>query len=358
MDRAIDLGPVHDLGRRLPRIPLYFYVINDEEQPDRAKEAYGLLRKLLGNTRWAKLFFFHHGLDYMASRAVSAIHLGLDPNKACPKLVNGVMGDLDIIAGMVSKKLPDIRCNIQRVYKEIRPDVKGALEHSCSDQVLLKYAEDTNTQIYKKYDDLEFVKEELESKVIDLLQKDLKYLVSYALGIQGIPHTKSDVDSLLRGKPVKVKIKDKELLITPEDALKSALKYSALLIKSPQGISSRALGQMRKSIAIFSSLHSGLYHVAFVTDLSSSLIEDWYLSTNKKRLSLAREVLKLYSRNFPLAQIEATLDKLFYFEELKKRSSDLLAADIVYKSLREFVSTVIVLVDYVNELGIDVLAGY
>lgn len=360
VDRAIDLGPVHDLGRRLPRIPLYIEIISGQEPPARAKEAEDLLVKLLGNPRSAKLFFFHHGLDYLAYRAASAIYLGLDPNRACPNIVNGVMGDLDVVAGRVSYELPDMKYDVQRVFKEARPDVKGALERSCSDEVLLRWAETEVTPTYRRYADMGFVKSELVKRVADVLKKDLKYLLSYTLGVQGIPHTRSDVESLLQGKPVKVKVRDKEILITPEDALRSSWTYSALLGRGPHGLTSWALGRIRKSIAMLSSLHSGLYYVALVTDLPSSLIEERYLSTDKRRSSLARKALKLYKllQYDPTIQIEAYLEKEFYFEELKRELSTLLSPDVAYRSMRAFVNTVGVLLEFTNELGIDVLRGY
>ncbi|MCD6300622.1 MAG: hypothetical protein J7L82_00955 [Staphylothermus sp.] len=100
VDRLIDLGTIHDIGRRKPRrLPAYLDIV--ESGADLKNRYYARLRRvkkelveICRSDEKVKAFYYHHGLDILSYRLASALMLGLVPEKICSNLVKGTLYDL------------------------------------------------------------------------------------------------------------------------------------------------------------------------------------------------------------------------------------------------------------------------
>jgi hypothetical protein len=298
IDRLIDLGPVHDIGRMVPRRPpAYLDVIEQGVEEKlrvlkRHKRVRETLKTLLRDVDSARAFFFHHGLDILGYRVASAIALGLDLGKVCGDLVEGTMFDLELVAAKSDGK---------HVFEKVVDDLRRALLGSCRDRVLVEWVRATLIPEYEKYKSLDFLRERLLNSLGSILKADARYNVGILLGIMAFTSKYSEkgvsMEILLGGGTRiqwpgagKIRVSRKDI----ENMYRKELRERAESLKlSPYGI-----GRIRKLVATLAALYSDLYHLAYVKPLPLEITMEELLSTRKKKYSLMHYVLdcfKMYS---------------------------------------------------------------
>lgn len=299
VDRVIDLGPLHDMGRRMPRKPQSYLEIIEAGETEKLykvrtwEKVVKILTELLGNELKAKVFYFHHALDILSFRAASALVLNLDPKKICNNLVKGTLYDLE----MINAKLREI--NIMSNFKLFNQEIYNAICKSCTDGLLLSWVRENLVQKYRIYKSIEFLKEKLLEKIPNILNSDAKYELGCSLGVVSLINSMSKT---CKGSSIRVyfKIGGTEIIF-PENGLvdrESIIKKYMELLRSKFSsykLSSYGLGRFRKIIVSLSALYSDLYHLPFIEPIPLSIAVEDLLSVRKKKYSMARNVLKSYS---------------------------------------------------------------
>ncbi|MCD6301188.1 MAG: hypothetical protein J7L82_03860 [Staphylothermus sp.] len=293
VDRIIDLGTIHDIGRRKPRrLPAYLDIVDfGEDVKKRHKEKLRKvkeeLEEIFRSDVKAKVFYYHHGLDILANRLASAIMLGLKPEKICGDLVKGTLYDLE-----------DVKINLVKMgvggfsyLREFKEELRDALYSSCIDKVLINWVNDNVVPKYKQYKSLDYIKERLHEIIPYIEKSDARYRVGYTLGLIGFLDRLNRREGSTRVKGVYQLGRKKYVISDNELISKESIERE---LESYHGLSSYGYGRLRRTIVILASLYSDIYHLPFIEPLPLEITFDMLLSVRKKRYTMARNVLRCY----------------------------------------------------------------
>ncbi len=359
VDRLIDLGLLHDMGRRKPRDPSAYLDIIESGSIEKMyrikkKEAVkSILMDILKSDVKAKAFYFHHALDVLAIRLASAITLGLEPEKICSNLVRGTQYDLLI----VDTNLMDM--GIPSYLSDFNQEISRALYLSCIDKTLIKWVKDNIVLRYRNYKSLDYIKERYRSTLSNVLESDAKYEVGISLGLVAHISRMNKIEQSDRVRAV-FKVGKKEIAV-PDNKLidkESIDEEYRKVLQDKLGslsLSPYGLGRLRKTIVVLAALYSDLYHLPFIEPYYLKFTIRELLSVRKKRYTMARKVLKCYSRCLDLSseardcairEVDLALES--YIEIINKQRLE----DIKNK----FIEALEELLKFSNNLGINVLS--
>ena len=364
VDRLIDLGPVHDIGRRRPgKPPAYLEIVEQGDveklyQVRLREKAARVLTGICEDEVKAKVFFFHHALDILAQRLSSAIVLGLELRKACRDLVEGVLCDLSEVE--VNLRKMGIACPGNAVKR-----VKGALLPSCTDAVLISWVKDNVVPRYRDYKSLSYIRERYISIIPSVIKSDAKYEVNLLLGFIAYLAKSSktspsaghvrEVELEIGGTRFKALIDGDKLISVKRDSIieeyrKELNRRAETLKLSPYG-----LGRLRKIIVNLASLYSDLYHLPFIEPYCISLAVERILSTRKKRYSLASNVLRCYSR-YSSEISEARSCAAREIDRVLGHYAGVITRQRLEEIGNKFIEALEELLEFSASLGIDVLS--
>jgi len=293
VDRIIDLGTIHDIGRRKPRrLPAYLDIVDFGEDVkkkyrDKLRKVKAELEEIFRSDVKAKVFYYHHGLDILANRLASATILGLEPEKICDNLVKGTLYDLKTVENNLIKM--NVPCF--GYLKEFNEELRNALYLSCIDKTLVKWVKDNVVPKYKQYKSLDYVKERLREVIPYIEKSDARYRVRYTLGLIGFLDRLNRREGSARVKGV-YQLGRKKYVISDNELIgKESIERE---LRSQRGLSFYGYGRLMKTVVILASLYSDIYHLPFIEPVPLEVAFRELLSVRKKRYTMARNVLRCY----------------------------------------------------------------
>ncbi|RLG76724.1 MAG: hypothetical protein DRO12_04040 [Thermoprotei archaeon] len=185
IDRVVDLGPVHDVGRRMPRdAPKYLDILESGDVGklivlERRKSVAEILERYLSSEAHVKAFYFHHALDMLALRLASVLILELDVEKMCCSIAEGAVLDLYPI----EKNLVEMKIFVPIRLEDLEEELKNALTNSRLDRLLIKWVKNNIVPNLTRYQSLDYIKTRYIEKMQKIVKADARYETGLSLGI-------------------------------------------------------------------------------------------------------------------------------------------------------------------------------
>ncbi|MEM3384899.1 MAG: hypothetical protein QXE78_05180 [Nitrososphaeria archaeon] len=112
VDRLVDSGILHDLGRRLPHVSQYYWVTGEDvlteiqfRKISITKETAKIL-KSIKDQDFSDVFYLHHAIDLLGSKYVSATLLGINLDAIASNIITSILGELEAIGHRIYYSFP------------------------------------------------------------------------------------------------------------------------------------------------------------------------------------------------------------------------------------------------------------
>ncbi len=130
INKIVDAGSAHDVGRKMPREPTLLSRFRDPEGAEaQMRRLYDAQRKVRGialcGSEWARAFWLHHILDFLSYRLIAAYTVGANLEKYGNNILKGVSSEFD------SSRLDPLRCNgyIKTSLEEFKAKFNDVVSH-------------------------------------------------------------------------------------------------------------------------------------------------------------------------------------------------------------------------------------
>jgi len=311
VDKIIDLGPLHDVGRRVPRpIPKYLEIfefgsIERLLKLEKHRKCYEVLKDVLSNEIYTKAFFFHHALDLLSFRIASALILNTKLSTTCNDLVKGTLEDLKSIKYNIRMMGFDVVLKLN----DIEAELERALNSCCLDHTLITWIDSKLINELRKYQSLDFIKTKYIEKVKSITKTNTKYGLGLMLGTIALIYRNRDeisksmerISFLLGVKGhdtdlsmAKTNYEEQQRLLDLGRECKGSSQSLYRREQNLRNLTPYGLGILRKTAFRLAALYSRFFYIPFLQPVPLSLAFEKMLSVGKRKYSTAKDILDCY----------------------------------------------------------------